>query len=72
MLNKDSTVFVAGHNGMVGSAVVRALEQDGFGKIITASRSKLDLLRQTDVEFLIIFHEPSSLPIKTSSSLIAS
>jgi len=51
MLNKDSTVFVAGHNGMVGSAIVRALEQDGFGKIITASRSKLDLLRQTDVEF---------------------
>ena len=51
MLNKDSTVFVAGHNGMVGSAVVRALEQDGFRKIITASRSKLDLLRQTDVEF---------------------
>ena len=51
MLNKDSTVFVAGHNGMVGSAVVRALEQEGFGKIITASRSKLDLLRQTDVEF---------------------
>ena len=51
MLNKNSTVFVAGHNGMVGSAVARALEQDGFGKIITASRSELDLLRQTDVEF---------------------
>ena len=51
MLNKNSTVFVAGHNGMVGSAVVRALEQDGFEKIITASRSELDLLRQTDVEF---------------------
>jgi GDP-L-fucose synthase len=43
-------VFVAGHNGMVGSAIVRQLQDSGEVKIVTRSRSELDLLSQTDVK----------------------
>ena len=43
-------IFVAGHNGMVGSAIVRQLEATGDCEIITRSRAKLDLLSQIDVQ----------------------
>jgi GDP-L-fucose synthase len=46
----DQVVFVAGHKGMVGSAVVRRLEALGYDHIITASRHELDLTRQIEVE----------------------
>ena len=42
-------VFVAGHQGMVGSAIVRALEKAGYAEIITRTRSELDLLDQAAV-----------------------
>ena len=42
-------VFVAGHQGMVGSAIVRALEKAGGAEIITRTRSELDLLDQAAV-----------------------
>ena len=45
----DKRVWVAGHNGMVGAAVCRALESENC-EILTAPRSELDLLRQSDVE----------------------
>jgi GDP-L-fucose synthase len=38
-----SRVFVAGHRGLVGSALVRALRREGFGAVLTAARSELDL-----------------------------
>jgi GDP-L-fucose synthase len=40
----SSKVFVAGHRGMVGSAIVRRLERDGFSRVLTRSRQELDLL----------------------------
>ncbi|MCC5450285.1 GDP-L-fucose synthase [Rheinheimera sp. UJ51] len=43
-------VFVAGHNGMVGSAIVRQLAKRGDVEIITRSRSELNLLNQADVQ----------------------
>jgi GDP-L-fucose synthase len=49
-MNLDSRIFVAGHNGMVGSAIVRKLEQLGYTNIITMQRSKLDLLDQSQVD----------------------
>lgn len=49
-MNLDSRIFVAGHNGMVGSAIVRKLEQLGYKNIITMQRSKLDLLDQSQVD----------------------
>ena len=49
-MNLDSRIFVAGHNGMVGSAIVRKLEQLGYTNIITMSRNKLNLLDQSEVD----------------------
>jgi GDP-L-fucose synthase len=46
----DSRIFVAGHNGMVGSAIVRKLESLGYTNIITIQRSKLNLLDQSEVD----------------------
>lgn len=49
-MNKNGKVFVAGHRGLVGSAIVRKLEAEGFTNILTRTHSELDLTRQADVE----------------------
>lgn len=49
-MNKDSKIYVAGHRGMVGSAIVRQLEDEGFSNIITKTHRDLDLTRQAQVE----------------------
>ncbi|MGD7366626.1 NAD-dependent epimerase/dehydratase family protein, partial [Ralstonia pseudosolanacearum] len=43
MSNPDQRVFVAGHRGMVGAALVRELQERGYRDIITRSHSELDL-----------------------------
>ena len=48
-MKQDSKIYVAGHNGMVGSAIVRTLKSKGYTNIITASHSKLDLTNQQAV-----------------------
>jgi len=50
MMNKDSKIYVAGHTGMVGSAIVRELNRQGYTNIIIRTHKELDLMRQTDVE----------------------
>lgn len=49
-MEKQSKIYVAGHRGMVGSAIVRELHRQGFTNIVTRTHSELDLTRQTDVE----------------------
>ena len=49
-MNKDSKIYVAGHNGMVGSAILRELKKQGYTNIITRSHRELDLTRQDEVE----------------------
>ena len=49
MRGKNFKIFVAGHKGLVGSAIVRKLRDKGYKKIITANRSKLDLTNQIKV-----------------------
>ena len=49
-MRSDSRIFVAGHNGLVGSAIVRTLQNRGYKNIITRTRNELDLLNQEDVE----------------------
>ena len=55
-INKTDKIFVAGHRGLVGSAIVRQLELQGYTNILTRSRSELDLTNQADV---ISFFEES-------------
>ena len=50
MMDKDSKIYVAGHTGMVGSAIVRELERQGYHNLVTQTHSELDLIRQADVE----------------------
>ena len=49
MIDKKSKIFVAGHNGLVGSAIVRKLKEKGYKDIITIDKSKLDLTNQSEV-----------------------
>lgn len=46
---KNARIYVAGHRGMVGSAIVRALEGKGYGNVVVRDRSQLDLLDQAAV-----------------------
>ena len=49
-LDRSKKIYVAGHRGLVGSALVRKLEQEGFSNIITKNHAELDLTRQAAVE----------------------
>ena len=57
-MNKNSKIYVAGHRGMVGSAIVRCLEKNGYTNIITRTHSELDLTRQADVEKFFAEEKP--------------
>ena len=59
MTNKNSKVFVAGHKGMVGSAINRHLENLGFSNLIIASRDELDLTNQKDVKTFFEREKPN-------------
>ncbi|MDE7327807.1 MAG: GDP-L-fucose synthase [Lachnospiraceae bacterium] len=58
MMEKSSKIYVAGHRGMVGSAIVRELERQGYNNIITRTHAELDLKRQTDVEEFFALEKP--------------
>ncbi|TYB32236.1 MAG: NAD-dependent epimerase/dehydratase family protein, partial [Candidatus Mcinerneyibacterium aminivorans] len=49
-MEKDSKIYVAGHDGLVGSAIMRKLKEEGYENIITKSFDELDLRKQEDVE----------------------
>lgn len=55
---KDSKIYVAGHNGLVGSAIVRALRLSGFENLVMRSSKELDLRRQKDVETFFYSERP--------------
>lgn len=48
-MNKQDKIYVAGHNGMVGSAIVRRLRAEGFSNLLLAGSGELDLRNQQDV-----------------------
>ena len=50
MMDQNGKIYVAGHKGMVGSAIVRALKKNGYTNIVTRSHRELDLTRQDQVE----------------------
>jgi len=49
-VEKNSKIYIAGHRGMVGSAIYRKLQKEGYNNIITRSSAELDLRVQSDVE----------------------
>ena len=49
MMGREAKIYVAGHRGLVGSALVRRLERAGFGNLILRTRSELDLRSQSEV-----------------------
>ena len=49
-MEQTSKIYVAGHRGMVGSAIVRKLEAEGYARIITRAHGELDLIRQERVD----------------------
>ncbi len=57
-MNKDSKIYVAGHRGMVGSAIVRELQRQGYSNIITRTHRELDLTRQDQVEAFFSAEKP--------------
>ena len=50
LMQSDAKIYVAGHRGMVGSAIVRALQKKGFGTLVLRTSAELDLRRQEAVE----------------------
>jgi len=57
-MEKNAKIYVAGHNGMVGSAVVRKLKAEGYTNILTASSKELNLISQTDTHAWFAANKP--------------
>ncbi|MFW2488481.1 GDP-L-fucose synthase family protein [Clostridium chromiireducens] len=57
-MNKDSKIYVAGHRGLVGSAIVRGLETKGFTNIIGRTHKELDLTNSVEVEEFFKIEKP--------------
>lgn len=58
MMEKNAKIYVAGHRGMVGSAICRELQRQGYTNIITRTHSELDLTRQEAVEAFFAAEKP--------------
>jgi GDP-L-fucose synthase len=63
MINKNTKIFLAGHNGLVGSAILRRLIFSGHKNILTASRSELDLFKQKKVFSFLKKNKPKAIII---------
>ena len=57
-MNKDSKIYIAGHNGMVGSSILRLLKKEGYSNLIVRSSSQLDLRNQNDVREFFSSEKP--------------
>ena len=57
-MTKSSAIYVAGHRGMVGSAIVRRLAKDGFSNLVHRTSAELDLRNQADVEQFFAQEQP--------------
>jgi GDP-L-fucose synthase len=59
MISKSDKIFVAGHRGMVGSALMRRLNAEGFSNVVTRDRSQLDLADESAVAKLFAAEQPA-------------
>ncbi len=60
-MNKSSKIYIAGHRGLVGSAIVRKLKAEGYNNLVTKTSNELDLRRQTDVEAFFEKERPDNV-----------
>ena len=58
MMEKNAKIYVAGHKGMVGSAIVRELKKQGYENLVFRTHKELDLTRQADVEAFFAEEKP--------------
>ncbi len=58
MMDKDSKIYVTGHRGLVGSAIVRELQRKGYTNLVFRTHKELDLTRQADVEEFFASERP--------------
>ena len=58
-MDRDSLIYVAGHQGLVGRAICRALVRAGYGNLLAATHAELDLCEQTPVRKFFERHRPS-------------
>ena len=65
-------IFVAGHRGMVGSAIVRALQSQNAGHILTRTRAELDLLNQAAVGEFFAHEQPDQVYLGRRARWVAS
>ena len=59
MMEKDAKIYVAGHRGMVGSAIVRELRKQGYTNIVTRTHEEVDLCQQKAVEAFFAEEKPA-------------
>ena len=59
LITPADRIYVAGHRGMAGSAICRALERAGYYHLLNASRDELDLLDSSAVEAWFAKHQPT-------------
>lgn len=57
-MNKDSKIYIAGHNGMVGSAITRLLDKHGYNNLVTKSSKELNLINQAHVADFFYKYKP--------------
>lgn len=57
-MNRDARIYVAGHRGLVGSAILRRLAAEGFTNVLTATREQVDLRDQAAVNYWFRAHRP--------------
>lgn len=57
-MNKDAKIYIAGHKGLVGSAIMRELRSQGYINVIGRTREELDLTNQADVELFFATEKP--------------
>lgn len=58
-MNKNSKIYIAGHLGLVGSAIIRELKKQGFNNLITRTHKELDLINQAEVQLFFNQEKPN-------------
>lgn len=70
MMEKNAKIYVAGHRGMVGSAIVRELERQGYHNLVLRTHKELDLTRQDQVEAFFETERPEYVFLADRKSVV--